>query len=308
MSETSRETAPIEGILGRVEVPGTLSNLGAGYDALGLAVDVANTFSIVGGPGPRGGSGLVIATAAAAAGRFGGALPTFHVVQDEQVPRSRGLGSSATARVAGLLAWSLLTDRALDSVERPELLSFLAESEGHPDNAWPALLGGLVICAGMAKRLEVHADWTVAAIHPDVRVSTPQARAALPATVAHADAVANLRGTALLVSGLLDGDLEAVQRGVTDTLHQAWRAPLIGADGEVERAFSGASALGAAPFVSGSGSTLAAFVHRSAEATAEEVSEALAQPFVEAGTGVERRVYRPRAAGAVVHRPPAPIP
>jgi homoserine kinase len=299
MSDREGRKEVIGNLLATVEVPGTLSNLGAGYDALGLAVDVTNAFSIVEGPAAPGDSDLVIATATAAAARFGGSVPAFHVVQEERVPRSRGLGSSATARVAGLLAWSTLAGRSLAEIDEDELLAFLAEAEGHPDNAWPALLGGLVICAGMAKRLTVHPDWRVAAIHPAVEVSTPRARAALPATVAHADAVANVRGTALLVAGLVDGDLEAVQRGVADRLHQAWRAPLISADGDVGRAFEAARGLGGAPFISGSGSTLAAFVHRTGAAP-EAVAEALAGPFRARGVGVAVRTYRPRAVGAVV--------
>ncbi|MCB9677200.1 MAG: homoserine kinase [Alphaproteobacteria bacterium] len=275
----------------RIEVPATLANLGSGYDALGLAVSLSNVFHVSegdGGPVPD----LVALTANQAAGRFGGEVPPLRVVQEERVPRSRGMGSSATARVAGLLAYQWMCDNELHPDEQ---LAFLAEAEGHPDNAWPALLGGLVLCGGIAKRVEIHPGWSIAACSPSVEVSTPAARAALPAQVPHADAVANVRAVTLLLAGLLDGDVEAVRAGVADRLHQAWRAPLIG---PVEASFAAARQLGAAPFISGSGSTLAAFVPEGGDA--QSVARAMAGPFEALGQTVEARALHARTMGAVV--------
>ncbi|MEZ4317420.1 MAG: homoserine kinase [Myxococcota bacterium] len=278
----------------RIEVPATLANLGSGYDALGLAVTLTNTFVVT--VGSEGVPDLVTHTAHDAARRFGGELPPFAVAQDERIPRSRGMGSSATARVAGLLTYTAICDMALHPDEQ---LAFLADAEGHPDNVWPALLGGLVLCGARAKRVEVGAGWSIAVINPVREVSTPAARKALPAQVPHADAVANVRAATLLVAGLIDGDAAAVRAGVEDRLHQRWRAPLIG---PVDEAFAAAAALGAAPFISGSGSTLAAFVPDGGDAQA--VAEAMAAPFAPSGGVGEGppavRVLHPRPDGATV--------
>ncbi|MCB9669026.1 MAG: GatB/YqeY domain-containing protein [Alphaproteobacteria bacterium] len=235
-----------------IDVPATLANLGAGYDTLGLAVGLHNRFTIR--AGVWGEDDLVAHTARRAGERFGTPCPPFTVEQEERVPRSRGLGSSATARVAGLLAWRELTGAAVD--EQAEL-AFLAAEECHPDNVWPARLGGLVVCGALARRAPVHPSVRVAVVSPAFEVSTPEARAALPSAVPHADAVANLGALALLLVGLRDGDPDALAAGVVDRLHQPYRAHLLG---PVDAAFANARELGAAPFVSGSGSTLAAFV------------------------------------------------
>lgn len=274
-----------------LDVPATLANLGAGYDTLGAAVGLHNTFHVE--PGCWGAADLVVETARRAGERFGEDCPPFRITQEERVPRSRGLGSSATARVAGLLAWRTLTDR------RPPLseqLDFLAGEEGHPDNVWPALLGGLVVCGAIPRRLPIHESVTVAVVSPTFEVPTTEARAALPASVPHADAVANLRSLALLIFGLQEGDADALRHGVSDRLHQPYRSSLLG---PVEEAFDGARALGAAPFVSGSGSSIAAFV---VGQDAEAVAQAMAIPYARAGIGVGARVLPFSFDGAKVRR------
>lgn len=273
----------------RIHVPATLANLGSGYDTLGLAIDVVNTFTIREGRTSE--HDLVHHTATAAAKRFGGEVPPFRVEQIEEIPRARGMGSSATARVAGLLAWKALTGRDLDEASA---LAFLAEAEGHPDNVWPAWLGGLVVCGPVARRLDPVATLQIAVASPSFEVSTQAARAVLPKTVPHADAVANVQAIGLLLAGLLTGDAEALRHGVRDRLHQPARAPLLG---PVDAAFEAAAALGAAPFVSGSGSTLAAFV---LDGRGEAVARALAAPYRAQGTTVAARVVHVRTAGATI--------
>lgn len=273
----------------RIQVPATLANLGSGYDTLGLAVDVVNTFTIREGRSAR--PDLVLQTAAAAAARFGGRLPDVVVDQHEEVPRSRGMGSSATARVAGLLLWKTLSGRDLRD---EDALAFLAEEEGHPDNVWPAWLGGLVVCGPVARGLQPADALRIAVACPSFEVSTPKARAVLPTVVPHEDAVANVQAVGLLLAGLLSGDIEALRHGVEDRLHQPARAHLLG---PVDDAFTGARRLGAAPFVSGSGSTLAAFV---VDGRGEEVAAALAAPYRATGTAVTTRVVRVRTAGATI--------
>ena len=142
------------------------------------------------------------------------------------LPRARGLGSSSTARIAGLLAF--LESTGLRPPEH-EVLAFLTAEEGHPDNALPSYLGGLVTCMTEGgevshRRLPLGADFEIVLCIPDRLVPTQQARAVLPAHPPLADAVFNLQRLALLVAGFLTGDLEAIRMGASDRLHQLQRA------------------------------------------------------------------------------------
>lgn len=276
----------------QISVPATLSNLGPGYDVLGMAVSVHNTFFFAEGEGDPDHLSQVTMKQAAAA--FGGAAPDVEITQDERIPRSRGLGSSATARVAGLLAWSHYS-----GVRPPleDLLAFLADKEGHPDNAVPAMVGGLTLAAhvdGAVQHLclDPPLQLRVALCVPDLEISTNAARAILPEAVPRADAIFNVSRIAFLLAALLDGRLDMLGMGVEDRLHQPWRKTLIG---PVDAAFEAARDAGAAgAFVSGSGSTLAAFVTRP-DVDVLEVAKALASPFEVA---CETLAVRPVAAGA----------
>jgi homoserine kinase len=290
-----------------VAVPATLSNLGPGFDVLGLAVELENRFRFgpPSAPGRWEADGAAIApdehltfrTLRAAAARFGGPLPDgLALAQEEAIPRSRGLGSSATARVAGLVAWRQLTGRALPL---EDAIAFVAEGEGHPDNAVPALVGGLTLCApdgaGVRHlRLEPPAV-TVALAVPARTVSTDAARAALPTHYPRADLVFGAGRLAFLMVGLLRGDPEALRFGVEDRTHHPYRAPLIG---PVDDALTAAREAGAtAAFISGSGSTLAALITTDG-VDALAVTDALAAPFEAEGVACQRLVTRPRATGA----------
>ena len=137
------------------------------------------------------------------------------------IPLSGGLGSSAAAVVAGLLAADAMTGGDGD------VLAMATELEGHPDNVAAALLGGFVICAGPApQRLEVPAGLGGVLVVPDVPVPTRQARAALPDRVPMADAVFNVGAASLLTLGLARQDLPMIATGLGDRLHQPHRAHL----------------------------------------------------------------------------------
>jgi homoserine kinase len=289
-----------------VVVPGTLSNLGAGFDVVGLAVGLHNTVRLT--PLPRGhwradgydvapSDHLVLATAVAAGEAFGSPLPHgLAVSQDEQVPRARGLGSSAIARVAGLLGWAQLTGA---TPPLADLLAFLVEAERHPDNVLPAMLGGCVFSTGERplawRRWVPPAQLRVAVAIPEVQVATAAARAVLPDAYSRADLVFNTRRLAFLLDGLRTGDAEALALGSGDRVHQPYRAPLIG---PVDEALAGARAAGAAAaFISGSGSTLAALIV-DGDVSGQAVADALAAPFRAAGVGVLARELAVEARGA----------
>lgn len=289
-----------------VSVPGTLSNLGPGYDALGLAVSLTNRFTFrFDAPGFSAQGApiepddhLTLATARRAAEAFGVELPSLHVRQEEQVPRARGLGSSATARVAGLLAAMSLRPAPVPVEEQ---LAFLCAEEGHPDNVTPALLGGLCVVGFEGERLHhlrlaPPEGLAVALCVPDLEVSTPEARRILPAAVSHQDAAFTAGRMAFLMAGLLGGRHEALAIGAQDRLHQDHRASLIG---PVEQAFEAARAAGAlASFVSGSGSTLASLVP--AGGPVQRVAEALCGPFREEGVDATGLSVELQGHGAVV--------
>lgn len=277
-----------------IVVPGSLSNLGPGFDVLGVAVSLLNRFDIrdQGEGEPTDDDHLVVATIRAAAERFAVPAPArWWVRQQEEVPRSRGLGSSATARIAGLLAWMRATGTELSD---DDALAFLSEGEGHPDNVIAAWLGGAVIAAldgdrVVVRSVPVAASIRVALCIPTVEVRTDAARSVLPAQLSRADAVFNASRLAMLLHGLRTGDAEALALGVEDRLHHAYRAPLIG---PVDAAIAAARRAGAAAgFISGSGSTLGALV---LDGDANAVAEALASPFDNA----RALVVSPTLAGA----------
>ena len=162
------------------------------------------------------------------------------------MPLSGGLGTSAAAIVAGLLAADSMYELGAD------LLAPAARMEGHPDNVAAALLGGFVICAdGRADRFDVPAGLEAVLVVPHEHVRTARARAALPAQVPMADAVFNAAHTGLLVLGLARGDWDLVARGLQDRLHQPHREHLYPRSMALARRAHELGALGAT--ISGAG-------------------------------------------------------
>jgi homoserine kinase len=165
------------------------------------------------------------------------------------VPLSGGLGSSAAAIVAGLMAADHLFEMDAD------LLALATELEGHPDNVAASLLGGFVICAdGHATRFEPPTGLEALAVVPEEPVQTSDARAALAAEVPLADAVFNVAHGALLTLGLARGDWDLLGRGLADRLHEQQRSPLFPRSYELALRAKELGALGAT--ISGAGPTV----------------------------------------------------
>lgn len=291
-----------------IVVPASLSNLGPGFDVLGMAVSLFNRFD-VSAQGPVGSATvtgalvdpedhLLVRTLHGAERAFGTKLSHgVAISQTDRVPWNRGLGSSATAHVAGYVAWAHFSGK------RPpidEALDFLTEQEGHPDNVVAAMLGGLTAGTRTPSgfrtfRLDAPPALRVALCIPAIEVRTEDARKVLPSSYSRTDAVFSTNRLAFLVHGLVTGDAASLRVGQEDRLHTPYRKPLIG---PVDEAIASACAAGAASaFISGSGSTMAAFV-MDPLVDAQRVAEALAQPFRQAGTPVETRVVTPSAVGA----------
>ena len=236
-----------------VRVPASSANLGPGYDAFAAAlavhleVEVEETgeFAIETPLDvPRDRSNLLVRAFERLHSADGF---TFRIAS--KIPLIGGLGSSASAIVAGLVAADHLFE--LDA----DLLPLATELEGHPDNVAAALLGGFVVCAeGKAVRFDPPPELEALIVVPPDPVRTDAARAALPAEVPMADAVFNVSHAALLMLGLGRGDLDLIGRGLADRLHQPHRAHLYPRSMElVERARElgavGASISGAGPTV-----------------------------------------------------------
>jgi len=271
-----------------VRVPATSANIGPGFDVLGLALGLHNEVTaeesdrvavVVEGEGagalPTGADNVVaraVRQAFEIAGRpFRGV--TLRCVN--RIPPSRGLGSSAAAWVAGLVAGSAL---AGDTLSREALLDAAARAEGHPDNVAAALLGGLTVSCASGDRITAISlpvppavRWVV--LIPDAQGSTREARAVLSPTVSRADAVFNLQRVSLLLAALGGGRLDLLPTALDDRLHQParWRLfPWLPAAVAAARA---AGALGCV--LSGAGPSLLAAVEGPGDAVARAMETAL---------------------------------
>ena len=234
-----------------VRVPASSANLGPGYDSLAAAlalhleleVEEAGETSIDAGDAdlPNDRTNLCVRAFEALHPADGVA---FRVRSD--IPLSAGLGSSAAAIVAGLVAADHMYE--LDA----PLFDLATEIEGHPDNVAAALLGGFVVCAGgRPERFEPAPGIEAVLAIPPERVSTKDARAALPSEVPLDDAVHNAAHSALLVLGLMEGDLDLVARGLDDRIHQPRREHLYPRSMELLRRARELGAVGAS--ISGAG-------------------------------------------------------
>jgi homoserine kinase len=301
-----------------VEVPASSANLGAGYDCLGVALALTVRVELEVRGWSRGqieltlegeGQGEVtddkdnrfVQGLEAALVEARGPLPDgvgWRIDMRNEIPLSRGLGSSAAATVAGVLAADALLDGALD---RPAQLRIATAVEGHPDNAAAALLGGFVVSAQDGERIEAlrfdaPRDLRAVLFIPDLRLSTREMRKALPAKVPLADAVANLGALAIGVAGLAAGRTDLLRCLTVDRLHEPYRAAVYPQLPRMVDAAREAGALGAC--LSGAGSTILAFTDSMASITRIEA----AFSAVAADTDLPGRVtvVEPRNAGAKV--------
>ncbi len=250
-----------------VRVPASSANLGPGFDSFAAAVGIHMTLEV-----EETGRFAVETDLQIARDRrnlavrgFARLHPperfTFRIASD--IPLSGGLGSSAAAYVAGLMAADHVFE--LDA----DLLALATELEGHPDNVAAALLGGFVVCAdGSATRFEPPTGLEGALVVPHQAVRTKQARAALPPEVPMADAVFNVAHASLLVLGLLRGDWDLVARGLEDRLHQPRREHLYPRSMDLVRRARDLGALGAT--ISGAGPTVLVWCHYDATAAVVE--------------------------------------
>ena len=296
-----------------VDVPATTANIGPGFDCLGAALDLNNRFSMrrIEGNGERfeliiegqegshlrGGPENLVYRAAQRVWKAAGEEPVALEARVRlAVPPARGLGSSATAIVAGLVGANALVGEPLS---REKLLELAIDIEGHPDNVVPSLLGGLCMTAKAASQRwrVVRCEWlpsvkAVVAI-PAIRLSTSEARRAMPKAIPVADAVVNLGALTLLLQGLRTGNGDLIADGMHDRLHEPYRWRLIKGGDDVKAAALEAGAWGCA--ISGAGPSIIALC---AEDKGQAVSRAMVKAWEAAGVASRAPVLNLQTSGS----------
>ncbi len=278
-----------------VKVPGTSANCGPGFDCLGLAVTIYNELELTlleenklvietQGDGadsiPTDEKNIVWKSARMILERskqndkFKGAV----IRMKNNIPMSRGLGSSAAAIVAGLVAANEILEKPFG---KNDLLKFATEIEGHPDNVAPALFGGFTVSVVEKGQVQTFSflpkiKLKMVVAVPDFQLSTRTARQVLPQTVPMKDAIFNISRASMLVASLIQGKEKFLSFAFNDALHQPYRKNLVPGMEEVFQAAKKAGALGVA--LSGAGPCLIAFTAAS-QKIENEIATEMVQTF-----------------------------
>jgi homoserine kinase len=293
-----------------VKVPATTANLGAGFDCIGAALSLYNqfTFSLAndlkivahGAEAEQvdlGTQNLAYQAFVKVFDRLQRPVPGIKLEIDLEVPLARGLGSSATAIVGGLLGGNGIAGFPLSPAE---IMEMAIAMEGHPDNVVPALIGGCRLAASYGEQWEIcdipwHSTIVPVVAIPNFELSTAEARQVLPSTYSRADAVFNISHLALLMRGLETGNGQWVKAGLVDRIHQPYRQKLIKGYAEVEQAAVAAGAYGLV--ISGAGPTLLALVD---ESRASQVVQAMSAAWQIMGIEPIGRILQLDVAGAQI--------
>ena len=300
----------------RLKVPATTANLGSGFDTLGMALSLYNIFTIkeilpegeytceVWGEGidelKDARKNMLVTSYIKACNEWNVPVKGFAFESCNAVPLNRGLGSSSTAVVAGVVLANVLSGLNLPEAE---LLRVMTKIEGHPDNVVPCYIGGMTVSCWDGESLRyvrlpaLPDDLNVIAAVPDFQVHTEDARKILPESVPFRDAVFNVSHASILCAAWAMGRWDLLRVGMEDRLHQAHRAKLFpGSTGE--KFFSEISNHPdcVANAISGSGPTMIAIVH----GKAGKLSEAMCRIFTEGGAASHFFVLNCSSYGTVI--------
>ncbi|MGE5595479.1 MAG: homoserine kinase [Hyphomicrobiales bacterium] len=287
-----------------IRVPATSANLGAGFDCLGLALELFASITVTfGGPEPMPtddvGEKMVLTAVRQTYARMGRTAPPIRARYNVAIPLGRGLGASAVARVAGVVAANEFEGRPLNE---EQVLTIASDLEGHGDNACPALFGGMQVCVQEGDRyLRVACGYpknaAMAILIPDHSMATKDARKVLPDTYSKAEAVHNTGRAALFVAAMAAGRVDLLDAATDDRIHQRQRAALFPPMFDV---FAAARKAGAhAAWLSGAGSSIAAICP---EDVGRDVSSAMLATLEAAGMSGRSLVTRIAAEGATVSK------
>lgn len=296
----------------KIKVPASTSNIGPGFDTLGLALnryleiscDITNSGRspeiIVNGNGAEhiadDETNLVYQGMSALAREVGVELPPVRLSLNNGIPSCGGLGGSGAAISGGVfLANSILNAK----LSREEMLNVAVKVEGHPDNVSAALMGGLTInCfdngAVRCRSVKISVPLSIVACSPRFQVLTKEARKILPKEILLKDAVRNIENAASLVAALIQGDVEALRYTTGDTLHEQYRASLIPGFDDVKKAALDAGALSFN--ISGAGPTVFCFTVSNEKA----IGEAMVKAFAVNGSDASYEIMKIENEGAQV--------
>lgn len=294
-----------------VKVPASTTNLGSGFDVLGLALQLHSTVELeetdsgvlikIQGIGKEAitddENNLAYRAAKLVFEKTGKRPKGLKLTLTNGIPVERGLGGSGTAILGGLLAANHLCGNPFS---QDELLNFAFTLEGHPDNVSASLFGGLVVaCVENSKvhwvKLTVPDELKVVLAIPEFQLQTKLAREALPKSVSLSDAIFNLSRGAFLVASIATGNLQHLGISMNDRLHQPYRKPLIPGIEDVFSAAINSGALSVA--LSGAGPTVAAFCTENGIAISNNMQRAFAKHNIKSETKILNVDYE----GAVVN-------
>ena len=291
-------------------IPASTTNLGPGFDVLGLALQLYSTVELeevdagieilIRGLDSeiitKGVDNIAYRAADLVFERSGYEPKGLRLSLVNGIPAIRGLGGSGTAILGGLLTANALRD---EPFSQAELLNFATELEGHPDNVAASLLGGLVVSLQHDERvhtikLDCQPNLCVAVAIPDFQLPTKQARGVLPEKIKFCDAVHNVSCSSLLVAAFATENLDLLPLAMRDRLHQPYRTPLIPGFDDVAEAAMRAGALSIA--LSGAGPSIAAYC-----TTAEqEIANQMHQAFAKNGISCDVKILSIDSTGATV--------
>ncbi len=268
----------------KVRVPATSANVGPGFDCLGLALNLYNTFSfeeIEGGLIIEGcesefanEDNLIYTSMKECFKRLGYDIKGIKIGIEDNIPVSRGLGSSASCIVGGIMGANEIAGGVLS---KEEMLKLATEKEGHPDNVVPALLGGMTVAIAdkgvYYSRINVRKGLKFHTIIPEFKLSTETSRGALPKEIPYKDGVFNIGRISLLISALTNGEFDLLKVACEDRLHQNYRGKLIEGFYVIKEKCEELGSLGV--FLSGAGPTIMAVTEADNEKFHLEIQKVL---------------------------------
>ncbi len=255
-----------------VKVPATSANMGAGFDTLGIALNLYNKITVEEietgleiqtlnkGYVPRDERNLIYRAIMMLFEYVGYTPKGLKITQNSEIPMTRGLGSSSACIVGGMLCANVISGRKLNY---GEIINLASRMEGHPDNVGPAMYGGFCVSLmednnTIVKSIKVNPNIRFALMIPNYFVSTRQSREALPHHVRFDDAVYNISHASMLQAAFVSGDTKCLKYGVRDKLHQPYRKGIIAGIDEI---FNTSYELGScATYLSGSGPTISSIL------------------------------------------------
>lgn len=263
----------------RISVPATSANLGPGFDALGIALNLANTCEFKISEDVKKFEKNVKENLIYSSYKY-----VFDFYKEEvipididlctNIPLSRGLGSSAACIVMGVFMAFSVMKRDFD---KAEILKIATAIEGHPDNVSPAIYGGanVSILNGdvFVERFEISEKFKFLAIIPEFELSTKDAREALPKNYTKEDVVFNISRVSMLILSLISGDEDNLKASLEDKIHEPYRYKLIPEIEEIEKIIKESNAIG--HYLSGAGSTIMLILNSNDETTESEIRKKL---------------------------------